>query len=231
MIAGSDISAILTDIEGTTSSIAFVKDVLFPYSRERLPAFLTAHADRPEVRRCLLETAREAGIPDDDVPAITAALLRWIDEDRKATPLKALQGMLWQEGYERGAYRAHLYPEVAAKLREWKARGLKLYVYSSGSAQAQKLFFGYSDAGDLTPLFDGFFDTEIGGKREHGSYERIAQTIDTVPSHVLFLSDIEAELDAARAAGMQTTQLCRPPGHCRPESRHRCVGDFDAIGI
>lgn len=231
MIAGSDIAAILTDIEGTTSSIAFVKDVLFPYSRERLPAFVTAHADQPDVRRCLLETAREAGIPDGDVPAITATLLHWIDEDRKASPLKTLQGMLWQEGYERGVYRAHLYPEVAAKLKEWKARGLKLYVYSSGSVQAQKLFFGYSEAGDLSPLFDGFYDTAIGGKRERGSYERIAQAVGIAPPRILFLSDIEAELDAACAAGMQTTQLCRPPEHCRPQARHRCVGDFDAIGM
>jgi len=229
--ARPDIAAILTDIEGTTSSIAFVKDVLFPYSRARLPGFVTAHADRPDVRRCLRETAHEAGIPDNDVPAIVATLLRWIDEDRKATPLKTLQGILWQEGYECGMYRAHLYPEVAEKLRDWKANGLKLYVYSSGSVQAQKLFFGHSEAGDLTPLFDGFFDTEIGGKRERGSYERIAQTIGIAPSRILFLSDIEAELDAARAAGMQTMQLCRLPEHCSPTARHRCIGDFDAIGI
>ena len=231
MTAGPDIAAILTDIEGTTSSIAFVKDVLFPYSREGLPDFVTAHADRPDVRRCLREIAREAGIPDNDVPAIVATLLHWIDEDRKATPLKTLQGILWQEGYERGMYRAHLYPEVAEKLRDWKANGLKLYVYSSGSVQAQKLFFGHSEAGDLALLFDGFFDTEIGGKRERDSYERIAQTIGIAPSRILFLSDIEAELDAARAAGMKTMQLCRLPEHCSPAARHRCIGDFDAVGI
>jgi len=223
--------AILTDIEGTTSSIAFVKDVLFPYSRERLPAFVEAHSDEPEVRRCLRETAREAGQAEGDRYAIVDTLLRWIDEDRKATPLKTLQGMIWKDGYERGAYRAHLYPEVAAKLREWKARGLRLYVYSSGSVQAQKLFFGHSTAGDLAPLFDGFFDTEIGGKRERGSYLRIAQAVGTPPDRILFLSDIEAELDAARGAGMRTTQICRPPEQCSRDATHPCVADFDAVEV
>jgi enolase-phosphatase E1 len=225
------VETILTDIEGTTSSIAFVKDVLFPYSRERLPAFIEMHADETEVQRCLRDTARDAGVVENDRRALVHTLLRWIDEDRKATPLKMLQGMIWRDGYERGAYRAHLYPEVAPKLREWKAAGLRLYVYSSGSVQAQKLFFGHSEAGDLAPLFDGFFDTEIGGKRERGSYLRIAQAIGTPPNRILFLSDIEAELDAARGAGMHTTQVCRPPEHCRLDAKHPCVSDFNAIGI
>ena len=225
------VEAILTDIEGTTSSIAFVKDVLFPYSRERLRAFVETHADEPEVQRCLRDTAREAGLAESDRRAIVDTLLHWIDEDSKATPLKTLQGMIWKEGYERGAYRAHLYPEVAAKLHEWKARGVKLYVYSSGSVQAQKLFFGHSEAGDLMPLFDGYFDTEFGGKRERGSYLRIAQAIGTPPDRILFLSDIEAELDAARGAGMRTTQVCRPPEQCRPDAKHPCVADFNAIGV
>jgi len=223
------IEAILTDIEGTTSSIAFVKDVLFPYSRERLPAFVNAHADEPQVRRCLDDVVRETGLAQSDRRAIVATLLRWIDEDRKATPLKTLQGMIWKEGYERGAYRAHLYPEVAAKLREWNARGLKLYVYSSGSVQAQKLFFGHSEAGDLTALFDGFFDTEIGGKRERGSYLRIAQAIGLPPDRILFLSDNVAELDAARGAGMRTTQLCRPPEQCGSNATHPCATDFNRV--
>jgi enolase-phosphatase E1 len=221
--------AILTDIEGTTSSIAFVKDVLFPYSRERLPAFVEAHAGQPEVQHWLAETAREAGVPESDREAIIATLLRWIAEDRKATPLKALQGMIWREGYETGAYRAHMYPEVAAKLREWKARGLRLYVYSSGSVAAQKLFFAHSEAGDLTPLFDGYFDTEIGGKREADSYSRIVSGMGVPAAEVLFLSDIAAELDAARAAGLRTMQLCRPPQTCAQPGAHPCVADFDSI--
>jgi len=226
--ADSGLRAILTDIEGTTSSIAFVKDVLFPYSRERLPAFIAAHADDPKVQHWLRETAREARVAESDREAIIAALLHWIAEDRKATPLKALQGMIWREGYETGAYRAHMYPEVGAKLREWKARGLRLYVYSSGSVTAQKLFFAHSEAGDLTPLFDGYFDTEIGGKRDAGSYSRIVSAIGDQSDRVLFLSDIRAELDAARDAGLRTTQLCRPPEACT-ESAHPCVADFNGI--
>jgi enolase-phosphatase E1 len=225
------IAAILTDIEGTTSSIAFVKDVLFPYSHARLADFIEGHADDPEVQRCLRGTAHEAGVAENDRRAIVAALRGWIDEDRKATPLKALQGMIWKEGYERGAYRAHLYPEVAAKLGQWKARGLRLYVYSSGSVQAQKLFFGHCEAGDIASLFDGFFDTEIGGKRERGSYLRIAEAVGTPPDRILFLSDIEAELDAARGAGMRTAQVSRAPEQCRPDAKHPCVADFNSIGV
>lgn len=226
----SGVRAIVTDIEGTTSSIAFVKDVLFPFARARLPAFVETHADDPEVQHWLHEAAKEAGYIEASRTEIIDLLRRWIDEDRKATPLKALQGMIWKEGYESGAYRAHLYPEVAAKLREWKAQGLKLYVYSSGSIAAQKLFFRFSEAGDLSRLFDGYFDTEIGGKRERGSYLRVAEAIGEAPQHILFLSDIEAELDAASGAGFQTVRLCRPPDVCAGE-RHHCVADFDAIAM
>jgi enolase-phosphatase E1 len=222
---------ILTDIEGTTSSISFVKDVLFPYARAHLPAWVAAHGDEPETARWLAATATEAGLSGDDRDGIVAALQRWIDEDRKITPLKALQGLIWADGYAGGAYRAHLYPEVAARLQGWKQQGLDLYVYSSGSVAAQKLFFGYSEAGDLTPLFSGYFDTEIGGKREQASYERIAAAIGVPAEQILFLSDIVEELDAARAAGLATTWLCRPPLQCPADAAHPCVADFDAIGI
>lgn len=220
---------ILTDIEGTTSSISFVKDVLFPYARAHLPAWVAAHGDEPETARWLAATAAEAGLAADDRSGIVATLQRWIDEDRKATPLKALQGLIWADGYAAGAYRAHLYPEVAARLATWKQQGLDLYVYSSGSVAAQKLFFGYSEAGDLTPLFSGYFDTEIGGKREQASYERIAAAIGVAAGEILFLSDIVEELDAARAAGLATTWLCRAPLHCPADATHSCVADFDAV--
>jgi enolase-phosphatase E1 len=227
----SGVRAVLTDIEGTTSSIAFVKDVLFPYSREHLPRFIDTHRNDPGVQRWLAATAREAGIDDPDSQRVVDTLLRWIDEDRKATPLKALQGMIWKAGYQAGDYRAHVYPEVPAKLREWKSRGLKLHVYSSGSVAAQKLFFGYTEAGDLAPLFDGWFDTEIGGKRERGSYLRIAEAIGVAPCAIVFLSDITAELDAARGAGMQTILLRRQPGHCPDSGMHPCAADFDVIEL
>jgi len=223
--------AILTDIEGTTSSIRFVKDVLFPYARERLPAFVETHGDTPEVRHWLHEAAREAGLVSATQQEIIDLLVAWIDADRKSTALKALQGMIWQDGYAGGEYRAHVYPEVAARLRAWVAEGKRLYVYSSGSVPAQKLFFGYSEAGDLTPLFSGYFDTETGPKREAESYRRIAEAIGVPPADVLFLSDIVEELDAAKAAGMQTTLLARAPGACPAAGTHRCVADFDAVAI
>lgn len=225
------IRAILTDIEGTTSSISFVKDVLFPYARERLPGFVRAHADDPEVRRWLDAAADEAGLAADDDEAVIATLLDWIDADRKATPLKALQGLVWKDGYTSGAYRAHLYPEVAACLRDWHARGLALYVYSSGSVAAQKLFFGYSEAGDLTPLFSGYFDTTTGPKREAASYAAIRAAIGLPATDILFLSDVTEELDAAAAAGMRTTLLCRPPARCTGIGDHPCATDFTAIDL
>jgi enolase-phosphatase E1 len=223
--------AIVTDIEGTTSSISFVKDVLFPYARKHLPAFIETHADKPYVQHWLHEAAKEAGLVSASQQEIIELLQRWIDEDRKATPLKALQGMIWEEGYTGGEYRAHVYPEVARKLREWKAHNVDLYVYSSGSVPAQKLFFGHSEAGDLTSLFSGYFDTEIGAKRDPASYRRILGVIGRPGGEVLFLSDIVEELDAARAAGMRTTLLARGPGGCPAGGAHPCVADFAAISV
>ncbi len=221
--------AILTDIEGTTSSIRFVHDVLFPYARDHLPAFVREHAGDPDVAHWLREAAREGGVDAGDTAAVVDLLTAWIDADRKATPLKALQGMIWKHGYADGAYRAHVYPEVAACLRAWHDSGIALYVYSSGSVTAQKLFFGHSEAGDLTPLFSGYFDTETGPKREETSYRAIATQIGLPATDILFLSDVTAELDAARDAGMRTTLLCRPPSSCPGDSIHTCVNDFDAI--
>ncbi|HET6554165.1 MAG TPA: acireductone synthase [Dyella sp.] len=223
------IRAIVTDIEGTTSSISFVKDVLFPYARERLPAFVETHGDTPEVQHWLHEAAKEAGIVEAPRQDVIEMLLRWIDEDRKSTALKALQGMIWKEGYEAGDYRAHMYSEVSARLHAWRADGLHLYVYSSGSVPAQKLFFRYSEAGDLTPMFSGYFDTETGPKREQASYEKIAAAIDEQPGHILFLSDIVEELDAAKAAGLRTGWLLRESQTLPDAPRHPAYRDFDAI--
>lgn len=225
----SETRAVLTDIEGTTSSIRFVKDVLFPYARRHLPAFVATHADQPEVQHWLHEAVREAGLVEATQPEVVELLLRWIDEDRKSTALKALQGMIWRDGYVNGDYRAHVYAEVAARLGAWHAAGLRLYVYSSGSIAAQKLFFGYSEAGDLTPLFSGYFDTTTGPKREPASYAKIATAIGEFPAHILFLSDIVEELDAAQAAGMQTGWLVRAPQPMPSHPRHTAYADFDAI--
>ena len=225
------IRSILTDIEGTTSSISFVKDVLFPYARERLPAFVVTHLDTPEVQHWLHEAAREAGLVAASEQEIIDLLIGWIDTDRKSTALKALQGMIWEDGYRGSAFLAHVYPDAARRLRAWHALGKKLHVYSSGSVPAQKLLFAHTEAGDLTPLFSGYFDTETGPKREAASYARIAAAIGDPPATILFLSDIVEELDAARASGMQTILLARAPGHCPADATHPCVADFDAIGI
>lgn len=225
------IHAILTDIEGTTSSISFVKDVLFPYARKRLPAFVVTHADKPDVQHWLHDAAKEAGLVSASQQEIIDLLIRWIDADRKSTSLKALQGMIWEEGYRAGEFRSHVYPEVAHRLREWKEHGLALYVYSSGSIHAQKLLFGHTDAGDLTPLFSGYFDTEIGAKREPDAYRRIAAEMGLDASAILFLSDIVEELDAAAITGMRTTLLARAPTICPAQGKHPCVADFDAVSL
>ena len=227
----TEIRAIVTDIEGTTSSIDFVRDVLFPYARKRLPAFIETRGEQPEVRHWLHEAAQEAGMIEAERQGVVELLLRWIDQDRKSTALKALQGMIWKDGYESGAYRAHLYPEVAARLREWRAHGVHLYVYSSGSVPAQQLFFRHSEAGDLTPLFAGYFDTETGPKRESESYHRIAEAIGEPPRHLLFLSDIVEELDAAKTAGFRTGWLVREPQPLPTSPRHPAYRDFDAVSV
>jgi enolase-phosphatase E1 len=224
-----EIRAIVTDIEGTTSSIDFVRDVLFPYARKRLPAFVETHGTKPEVQHWLHEAAMEAGLVEARRQDIIELLLQWIDQDRKSTALKALQGMIWKDGYEAGDYRAHIYPEVAARLRDWRADGLRLYVYSSGSVPAQRLFFQHSEAGDLSALFAGYFDTETGPKRESESYRRIAEAIGEQPRHLLFLSDIVEELDAARAAGFHTGWLVREPQALPESPRHPVYRDFKAI--
>ena len=227
--------AILTDIEGTTSSISFVKDVLFPYARRVLPGFVATRGREPAVRKWLDAVAVENGGMCDD-RMIVEVLQGWIDEDRKHTALKALQGMVWADGYRSADFSAHIYPDAAPALRQWHAAGLTLYVYSSGSVPAQRLFFGHSEAGDLTALFSGWFDTEVGGKRDAGSYRRIAEAIGLPQEEVLFLSDIVEELDAAREAGLQTALVDRREDY--PEPRlgeanhgHRRVESFADVSI
>lgn len=207
--------AIVTDIEGTTSSISFVKNVLFPYARRALPGFVATHGRDPSVRQWLDAVASENGGVCSD--AMVAEILQgWIDEDRKHTALKALQGMIWADGYRNGDFSAHLYPDAAPALRQWHAAGMKLFVYSSGSVPAQRLFFGHSEAGDLTALFSGWFDTEVGGKRDAASYRAIAESIGLPPGEIVFLSDIVAELDAARESGLRTFLVDRREDYPTP---------------
>ncbi|TWI03619.1 enolase-phosphatase E1 [Luteimonas cucumeris] len=224
---------ILTDIEGTTSSISFVKDVLFPYARNALPDFVDENRDDPDVRRWLDIVATESGgICTDAV--IVETLQGWIDQDRKHTALKALQGMIWQDGYLNADFTAPVYPDAARMLKQWHADGHALAVYSSGSVAAQKLLFGHTDAGDLIPLFSAFFDTEVGHKRDAASYRTIAARLGRPAAEIVFLSDVVEELDAARDAGLRTVLVDRREDYPQPRlgeatNGHGRVEDFSGI--
>jgi len=220
------VKAILTDIEGTTSAVSFVFDVLFPYARAHLPAYIRSHAEEPAVAAQIEAVRSESGEPDVNIERVIEILLGWIASDRKATSLKALQGMVWAQGYRAGQLKGHVYPDAVAALQEWKSQGIGLYVYSSGSIQAQKLIFGCSEAGDLTSLFSGYFDTTSGHKREVASYQRIAEAIGLQAAEVLFLSDVVEELDAARQAGMQVCGVAREGGLL---GEHPTVASFSLI--
>ena len=223
------IKTIVTDIEGTTSSLSFVKDVLFPYSRQHMAEFVRAHAQEPAVRHELDEVRRLSGKNLTEAEVIEQ-LTRWIGEDKKLTPLKSLQGMIWEDGYKKGDFKGHMYEDAVRHLQKWKQAGIRLYVFSSGSVQAQKLLFAHTVYGDLTPLFSGYFDTNIGSKREADSHRKIAAAIGASPADILFLSDIKEELDAASAAGMQVIWLMRDSA-VDPNAVHRQVKSFDEIAL
>lgn len=222
------VAAVVMDIEGTTTSIAFVMSVLYPYARERLPDYVRRHGDEPGIATLLEETRRLGGVWTAE--AVVTRLCAWMDADQKVPPLKELQGLIWEEGYRRGELVSHLYPDVAPALRDWHARGIRLYIYSSGSAHAQRLIYGHTVAGDLTPLLSGYFDTRVGHKREARSYANIAAAIATAPGRILFLSDVREELDAARRAGLQTTWLVRS-GAPPMAAAHRRASRFDQIPV
>lgn len=224
------IAAVVTDIEGTTSSISFVHETLFPYAAAHLADFVARRGDEPAVRAELDAAKREAGDPAMSDAAAVATLARWIDADRKTTPLKALQGMIWAEGYRSGALQGHVYDDAARALRAWHAAGVALYVYSSGSVAAQKLIFGHTPHGDLTPLFSGFFDTTTGPKKEPDSYRRIAAAIGAAPARILFLSDSIDEIAAARTAGLKTVQL-RRPGESQPPGEGPTAASFADVAL
>ncbi len=222
------IQVILTDIEGTTSSLSFVKDVLFPYSRQRLAEFVRQQAQASNVHQQLEEINHVMGktLSTDE---IIQQLIRWIDEDKKITPLKALQGMIWEQGYKKGDFKGHVYEDALRHLKKWKQSGKRLYVFSSGSVYAQKLLFAHTAYGDLTPLFSGYFDTTIGNKREVESYRKITAAIGVAANEILFLSDIKEELDAAHAAGLQTAWLVRDGTH--EPTTHPQAKNFDEIAL
>jgi enolase-phosphatase E1 len=228
------VDAVVLDIEGTTSATGFVVDVLYPYSRSRFATLLSERADEPAVARAIAQVRELTGAPDADAAQIEKTLNTWLDEDRKATPLKTLQGIIWSEGFARGDLVSHFYDDVVPALRAWHTAGLRLYVYSSGSVAAQRAWFTSSPEGDLLPMVSGLYDTENAGpKQEPESYRRIAAATGVEPSRLLFLSDRPGELDAAVAAGWHAVGVRRPgePYFEQGVGDHAQAGAFDEIGI
>jgi enolase-phosphatase E1 len=213
---------ILTDIEGTTTSISFVHDVLFPYSKKNLKSFIEKNKNKDEIITILNQLT---GSTEDKIEQLT----NWIDQDKKEKPLKDLQGHIWQEGYLNGELKGHVYSEVKDQLIKWHELGITLGVYSSGSISAQKLLFQHSVDGNLDQYFKHNFDTSIGHKRDVQSYLNIINEIKISPNEILFLSDIKEELDAAKLAGMNTIQLCR--NNLDESSNHQQVENFKQIKI
>ena len=227
--------AILLDIEGTTTPISFVHDVLFPYSRERVANYVAMHFDHlhPEIEQLVDESSRDAGytVPVDPLEpgSVAAYLEHLIDKDIKSTPLKSIQGKIWREGYEAGELVSTVFDDVPPAFEKWAAAGKAVAIYSSGSELAQRLLFAHTGHGDLTAHISAHYDTAVGGKREAASYERIAGELDVPPADVLFVSDIREELDAARSAGMHTLMCVREGNPDTEPGPHRAIRSFDEI--
>jgi len=224
------VKAIVCDIEGTTTSLSFVKDVLFPYSRQRMEGFIEQRHAQPEIAKLIENVRREMGNANATHQEVSAQLVRWIDEDKKITCLKAIQGHIWQAGYDNGDYFGHIYRDAYQQLKTWHEAGIALFIYSSGSVYAQKLLFGHTEYGDLNHLFQGNFDTTVGAKTDPASYKNIVTKINLAADSILFASDIESELDAARLAGMQTVWLVRE-GPLSAQSNHPQVNSFIDIAV
>ena len=222
------IKYILTDIEGTTTSIAFVNDVLFPYFINNFETFAKTNEDKVAVifgekRQKIFQ---QLGI-DLNFGDLIQDFLISAERDLKETSLKNLQGIVWKEAYESGKIKSHVYNDVPDVLRFWKVKGIELGVYSSGSVEAQKLLFAHTKFGDLTPFFTHYFDTNMGSKRETKSYVNIQKAIYLDGTEILFLSDIEQELDAAQMAGFQTIQLVREGTIA--STKHKTAKDFNEV--
>jgi methylthioribulose 1-phosphate dehydratase/enolase-phosphatase E1 len=239
--------ALLLDIEGTTTPAGFVYQVLFPYARERAARYLRLHADEPAVAtivhqlRADLAAERQrgdyparAGASDEagSLESIGAYVAWAMDRDRKLTSLKALQGLIWEEGYRAGDLHGEVFDDVPAALERWHRLGIDVRIYSSGSVLAQRWLFSTVRSGDLARYLRGFFDTGVGAKTDPSSYVRIAASFDRPPPDVLFISDVVAELDAARTAGLSTRLAVRPGNPPQPSrGNHDAIPDFAALGF
>jgi enolase-phosphatase E1 len=244
-LATAGIRGVLLDIEGTTTPIAFVHEVLFAYARSQVRSFLADHPGSAELAADLARLRAEhavdttqnlqppalvTGPRDAEIDSMVAYVNWLIDRDRKSPGLKSLQGKIWKQGYLDGTLKAELFADVAPALERWRRAGLKISIFSSGSALAQKLLFAHTEVGDLTGFISNYFDTTVGSKTDVQSYRQVAATLGLTASEVLFISDVVVELDAASGAGMQAI-LCQRPGN-QPQgspARYQIIQSFDEI--
>ncbi|MDJ0708034.1 MAG: acireductone synthase [Leptolyngbyaceae cyanobacterium MO_188.B28] len=238
MSHSDSVSALLLDIEGTTTPISYVFDILFPFARNQVEAFLQMRGQEADVQADLLLLRQEYQTESGPVPpwaeggdpaTATPYIHHLIRCDRKSTGLKSLQGKIWHEGYQSGQLRSQLFPDVKPAFERWLAAGKSIYIFSSGSVQAQKLIFRYSQDGDLTSFISGYFDTTTGPKRETESYHKIANQMGRSPRHILFISDVAAELRPAQAAGFQTLFSSRPGNRTDDAEGFTKIEDFGAV--
>lgn len=231
---------ILLDIEGTTTPIDYVFGVLFPFAKKRVESFLQTYdrengvqADLERLRQeYAADVARGLTVPewvDNSATAAVPYIHYLIEADRKSTGLKSLQGKIWESGYRNGTLRSQLFPDVKPAFERWTREGKRLYIFSSGSIQAQQLLFQYSEAGDLTQFLSGYFDTETGSKKEAESYRKITQSIDVLPNQILFISDVTAELKAAKVVGMQTLFSLRSGNRTSDAEEFPVINSFDNV--
>lgn len=231
------IVAIVTDIEGTTSSSGFAHNVLYPYALKQIGNFIREHHEERDVMRVLVRIGDRVGIPLHNTEGFVKLLQQWIREDRDDVDLKLLQGMVWERAYKQGLFQSHVYSDVPEVLQRWQDRECNLYTFSSSSVKAQQLYFRFSDFGDMRLLFSGYFDTTMGVKRDVQTYANIAQAIALDPEAILFISDDKDELDAAEAAGMKTTWVIRSqdtsldPERVRQKTSHPVVTSFEQIEV
>lgn len=234
-------ACILLDVEGTTTSISFVYDVLFPYAREHAAEFLRRHGTSRPVQEILASLGRQRdqdaqqGLTPPPLGGEASApaeleYLSWLmDRDSKATPLKTLQGQIWEEGYREGRLQSHVFPDVPAAFRRWRQQSRAIAIFSSGSVLAQKQLFAHTVSGDLTSFIDAYFDTTTGAKQVVASYTAIARQLHRTVSEIIFVSDVTAELDAASAAGLTPVLCLRPGNRPQPANAYRSIHTFDEI--
>jgi enolase-phosphatase E1 len=233
------VRGILLDIEGTTTPIDFVHEVLFSYARDEVRDFLATNREAVQIDLELLRNEHATDVSENrnppaldtiDIDSI-AAYVKWlIALDRKSMGLKSLQGKIWRRGYEDGALKSQVFPDVKPALERWHARGLNVSIFSSGSVLAQQLLFAHTEVGDLTCFIDDYFDTKVGKKGEAESYRCIANDLELMPEEIVFVSDVVEELEAAGDAGMKTLLSIRPGNKEQDDGdRFTQIVSFDSI--